>query len=347
MLRYIAIFSIFFMVGCGGCQEDKPLSKIEIKEESKQLVISFERMDRDLFAADFSQPDLACQQLYQKYGNFFCHLVENDLLLAGCRSDSLPILMKNFVTFHDITETNKEIQAVFTDDKIEPFNRELTGAMQRWNHFFPDAVVPKVIYYQSAWNSSIAVTDSVLGISLDCFLGSHHPVTENLAPEFFPRYKKDGMDPQFLVADAVKGWVSAKLARWYEGKDLLAELVFYGKLMYISEALIPECPDSTLMNWTSEQTEWADKHEWDVWTQLANEKVLYQTRPYEINKWFLDGPFTGANKIPQNSPPQLGVWMGWRIVRDYMLAHPELSPAALLAEKNNQLILSSFRPKRN
>jgi hypothetical protein len=338
---------MLFMVGCGGCHEDKPLQNIELSPETVSLEIKFHRFDIDLFAADFSNPAAACQQLYHKYGSFFCRFIEQDLLLAACNSDSVGPLLKPFVYNPDIVETHREIQRVFTDEKISKLNEVLSASLQRWHHFFPDSIVPEVIYYQSAWNSNIASTDSVLAISLDSYLGAQNKITKQLSPDAFPAYKKQNMEEKYILADAMKGMVSQEFQKYYSKKDLLNELIFYGKLVYIAEALAPEIPDSVMMSWSTDQLLWAEKHEWKTWQAIANEKVMFQSKSFDINKWFADGPFTGANGIPQDSPPQLGVWLGWKIVRHYMLAHPELTLQDLLNETDNSKILGAFKPNRS
>ncbi len=337
---------MFCIIGCGGCEEDKPLQKVEIKPEAQQLNVVFERFDNDLFGTDLSQPDSATQFLYHKYGSFYCDFIEADLRLAPCQSPKVGKLLVPFVQNKEILETRTEVQKIFDDKKIESITSEMTDAMRKWHHYFPDSLVPKIIYYQSAWNSNIAATDSVIGISLDSYLGKKHKITQQLSPEIFPAYKKSNMDERFITADAVKGWIAFKSRHYYKTKDLLSELIFYGKLMYISEALAPNIADSTMMSWSARQMKWAEENEWNVWKTLANEKVMFQNKSVEINKWFNDGPFTGANGVPQDSPPQLGVWFGWKIVRQYMQANPTITPQQLLLETDSQKILSAYKPKR-
>jgi hypothetical protein len=73
---------------------------------------------------------------------------------------------------------------------------------------------------------------------------------------------------------------------------------------------------------------------------------MYQSKSFEINKWFADGPFTGSEGVPQESPPQLGVWLGWSMVRQYMEKNPAITMTQLLAEKDYQKILSAYTPRR-
>jgi len=337
---------MFCMLGCGGCEQDTPLQKVEIKPEAKKLSVQIQRFDNDLFHSDFSVPDSALHLLRKKYGSFYCDFIEKDLMLAPCNDPQVGQLLLPFLQNKDILETRSEIHKIFPQEKINSIDASLTNALQRWHHYFPDSLVPKVIYYQSAWNSNISTTDSAIGISLDCYLGKKNKITQQLSPEVFPNYKKSNMDEKYLLADAIKGWAAYKCRHYYKPKDMLSELVFYGKLMYLSEALIPDVPDSLLMSWSTRQLDWAEKNEWNVWKTLANEKIMFGTKSFEINKWFLDGPFTGASGLPQDCPPQLGVWFGWKIVRQFMNDHPELTPQQLLLENDSRKILSSYKPKR-
>ncbi len=347
MMRYYVIFFLFFILGCGGNEQTKPLKQVEISQEAKQLNISFYHFDDDLFALDFSQADSATQLLYQKYGSFYCDFIESDLRLAPCHDPQVGNLLRPFVENKDILEARAEIKRQFTPEQFARLDESLSDALRKWNHYFPDSLVPRVIYYQSAWNTQVAATDSTIGISLDCYLGKKNPITQQLPPELFPNYMKANMESEYLVADAIKGWIAFKSRHLYKPKDLLTEMVFYGKMMYLSEALMPDLPDSTLMSWSTAQWQWAEKNEWNVWKTIANEKVMFQTKPFEINKWFNDGPFTGAQGVPQQSPPQLGVWFGWKIVRQYMQAHPEITPQQLWIESDARKILSSYKPNRN
>jgi len=73
---------------------------------------------------------------------------------------------------------------------------------------------------------------------------------------------------------------------------------------------------------------------------------MFGTSVPKNKKWFEFAPFTNAENIPQDSPPQLGIYMGWQIVKAYMEDHPELSPADLLKEADAQKILKAYKPKK-
>jgi len=340
------VFIMLFIVACG-CNDEKPLQKIELKEEARSIEISVASFDRDLFGGDFSQPSALTDSLRAQYGAFYCGFVEDDIRIAACASDSTGVLLYSFVSDPQIAETHRAVESLYTTEKRVSIAAELQESVRRWHHFFPDSIVPGIVFYQSAWNRSIATTDNAIGIALDCYLGSEHPITQKLSPDLFPQYIKNNMDERYIQADAVKGFAAWKSRGYYVQKDLLSELIFYGKVMYLAEALAPDIPDSTMMSWSSEQWSWAIGAEKEIWKTMANEKVMYRSKPFEINKWFADGPFTAAAGVPQESSPQLGVWIGWNIVRQYMQRNPEIPLSALLAETDLQKILSSYVPGKS
>lgn len=337
------IFGMLFIAVCG-CDDEKPLKKIEITPEAAEINVKSSSFDIDLFACDFSQSQQCTARLRSAYGTFFCGFVEDDLRLAACASDSVDRLLSVFVHDPQIAQTHEAVMAAFPIEKRESLTNSFAEVVRRWHHFFPQKPIPEIIYYCSAWNRSIATTDSIIGIALDCYLGANHEITQKLSPDIFPGYVKENMDERYIIADAVKGFSAWNARSIYQQKDLLSELLFYGKIMYVAEALAPDLADSTLMNWNTRQWQWALAGEENVWKTLANEKTMYQSKPFEINKWFADGPFTSVTGIPQQSAPQLGVWMGWNIIRSYMKKYPDTSLEALLQETDNQRLLSAYVP---
>jgi hypothetical protein len=342
----LRVFILLFIVACG-CNDEKPLQKIELAEEASLLKVSVHSFDRDLFDGDFSQPKKVADSLRSHYGDFFCGFVEDDIRIAACTSDSVGLLLNTFVNDPHIAETHRAVMTTFTDDKREAITADLQESVRRWHHFFPDSIIPGIIFYQSAWNRSIATTDSVIGIALDCYLGPDHAITQKLSPDFFPQYMKNNMDERYIQADAVKGFAAWKARGYYQPKDLLSELIFYGKVMYLAEALAPDISDSLMMSWSSEQWLWAKGAEKEIWKTIANEKVMYRSKPFEINKWFADGPFTSAAGVPQESAPQLGAWIGWNIVRQYMKRNPDVSLQSMLTERDLQKILAAYVPGKS
>lgn len=324
--------------------DSNPLKQVDVSKSN--INVTFERFDREVFNADFSQPAVAGQQLYQKYGNFYCDYIEYILEAAPCQPDSNFAALEGFVKFQNMAAIYKDIQSKFPDNKIESFNVQFTDALRRYHHFFPSEVIPRVVYMHSGLNFSAFSTDSIIAVGLDFYLGPQDSLVQ-LFP--FPLYFKEDMREDYLVVNSMKDFCWAYCNEKDSLKtatDLLSSIVHHGKVMYMMDALLPEVADSTKMNWSSQQSEWANASFYNIWMQLANEKVLFSNKTIDNRKWVDYGPFTNAPGIPQDSPTQLGIWIGWKMVRDFAEANPDKNPLQIIQEPDPQKFLTAFKKPR-
>lgn len=339
---FIALLALVF----SSC-EDNPVKKVDISNDQVQLTSS--RFDRELFAADFSNPAAARQQLYQKYGSWFCDYIEVILAAAPCSPDSNFLALQSFVDFPDMRALQREIEKCHPQSAIDTYDSEFQKALSYHHHYFPQAPTPKVVYMNSGFNFSAYSTDSIISVGLDFFLGPEDSIMKLLPTELFPVYMRKDMDPKYLVVNTIKDFCWSKANKFLSNdpqQELLKIIVHQGKVMYMCDALLPFAADSLKMNWSPEETQWAADHEWNVWKELANDKVLFGKKPNENKKWIDFGPFTNAANIPNDSPPQLGIWIGWQMVRAYMKDHPEVTLDQLLAEQDATKILKSYKPSK-
>ncbi len=340
ILPYFFLLTVATLVSC----ETNPLKQVDVSDSPVE--ITFERFDREVFGADFSQPAAAGQQLYRKYGDFYCDYIEYILQAAPCQPDSNFGALQGFVTFQNMVAIYQDIQKKFPDEKIQTINASFTDALKRYHHFFPKEILPRVVYMHSGLNFSAFSTDSIIAVGLDFYLGPEDSLVQ-LFP--FPLYFKEDMREDYLVVNSIKdfcwAYCNEKDSLRLE-KDLLSSMIHHGKVMYMMDALMPEAADSTKMNWSATQYAWAENAYYNIWMALANEKVLFGTKPVDNKKWVDYGPFTNAPGIPQESPPQLGIWIGWKMVRDYAAAHPDLSVEQLIAQSDPQAFLTAFKKPR-
>jgi hypothetical protein len=152
------------------------------------------------------------------------------------------------------------------------------------------------------------------------------------------------MDPKYLTVNVIKDWSNRKLYQDIEGENLLENLIYYGKIMYLVDAMVPSTPDSIKMNWNAQEIQWCKENEFKIWKELAaDQATLYSDEAFEVKKWITDGPFTSG--LPQESPGMVGVWMGWQMVRDHHRRFPESSLKEILSTDATD-ILRSYNPKK-
>jgi uncharacterized protein YjaZ len=160
-----------------------------------------------------------------------------------------------------------------------------------------------------------------------------------------PQYMYKNMKPEQVVPQAVKGWLQSMYETDTKRDNLLEYMVFEGKLLYATDALLREAPDSIKIGFTPDAMEWCNTYEARIWAHLVDQELLYSTEYMNINKWINQAPFVAG--IPKDSPGRLGQWVGWQIVRSYMKNNPELSMLQLMENQNAQDILarSNYKPK--
>ena len=331
-LLFTSLFALLFL----GCKEnvlDVDVSEIAIELKSQ-------RLDQAFFNADFSNPDSSNAKLYGEFGPFYKVYLEEILKVGPVENGESLTIAADFCRDYYMKQAYDEIQLVH-NPKMEAYHNELTLAFQHFKYHFPDHQVPRIIYYHSGFNYGVFSMDSTVAVGLEWFLGKDNSITKNLP---FPLYRQEKMQSQYLVANVLKDWSNKTIYREIAGENLLESLVYYGKIMYLVDACMPATPDSIKMNYSSSQMNWCVENEFNIWKELASDQsILYDTKPFEINKWVSDGPFTAG--LPQESPGMVGIWVGWMMVRDYHQRFPESSIQEVL-EQDASEILRSYNPKK-
>ena len=343
-MRYFLAFLICTTLLLTSCEND-PLKSLDVSEE--KIAFKSSRFDQKLFNVDFSNALAARQQLYQEYGEFLCDYMEVILGAARCKPDSAFLALRPFVKDPYIIALQKEINKVHSNQEIAQYDEGFADALKHWRHYFPDSLVPNIIYMNSGLNFSVYCTDENIAVGLDFFLGANDSITKLLPVNLFPNYFKEDMDPRFVVINSVKDFC------WHQcnknggnlpDSDLLEIIIQQGKVMYLLDALVPQAQDSTKMNWRKDQLEWAQQNEFNVWKKMAKQDVLFSKDGVQNLKWIDFAPFTNVEAVPQDSPPQLGIWLGWNIVRAYMKQHKEVTLSDLIKDKDAQKILAAYKP---
>ena len=153
------------------------------------------------------------------------------------------------------------------------------------------------------------------------------------------------MTPQNVPIDYVLGWMMTEFPRNAEKKDLLNEMVYNGKLLYLLDALMPDKADTLKIAYSGKQLSWCKQNEFNMWAYFVQKKTLYETNPAEIIKFTGEGPFTAA--FNKESPSRVGNYIGWMIVRNYMKRQPKTTLEDLMAQKDAQKLLNQSHYKPN
>lgn len=336
----LIIFSILicclFLVSCTDKQrkDDIDLDKIDIK-------INTVRLEKELFGVQPDSLQVLHESLANKYGAFYKYYIENVLSIGQVSHPSVGYSLKSFVTDKNIKELYGFTIKSFSD--INNINAELTNGFKRVKHYFPRMTIPDVFTYISGFQYAVIVTDSALGIGLDMYLGKNFPHYTGLG---FPMYKVAKMEGAYIPADAIKAWLLTEFEMEASEKNLLSHIIYYGKIMYVLDGLLPEVADTLKMGFTEKQLTWCEKNEFNIWAHFVDNRLLYSTDNKSIIAYMNEGPFTTG--LPKESPAQIGVWLGRQIVRVYMEKNQKVTLSELMTNAKPQDILfrSKYKPGR-
>jgi hypothetical protein len=221
---------------------------------------------------------------------------------------------------------------------LVPLEKDLTLAFKHWLYYFPDKPVPYVYSYISGYNQSVVTADKILGIGLDKYLGSGCIFYRQLE---IPRFARFRMQKDFIITDCMTAWAITEFEYNDSVNNVISNMVYNGKIMYLLDALLPGVHDSLKIAFTGKQIEWCKLNEKKMWTLLVEKKLLFSDDYMEIKRLFTEGPFTTT--FSNDSPSRTGIWMGWQIIKSYMKHNPEVTIQQLMNDRNYMEIFNSAK----
>ncbi len=330
----VAVLFVNFLTQCRHNVLDIDTSKIEMEP------IVFKRLDKDVFLLTPENANQKMQEYQGKYSTFYTRYVSS-ILNNGGQMDSLySQTLLRFINNKDIHTAYTDLTKTYSDNDIELLGDDMTEVIKRFKVFFPKRKTPKqYVTFMSGFHYNIVYVDSTLGIGLDMFLGENNMFYSMMQ---LPKFRTRTMNKEHVLSSAVRGWVITEFDNADPVNNLLNHMIFYGKIFYVCDALMPDVQDSIKMGYTTAQMNYLDKYEKNVWGFFVTDNKLYDNDMKLVSEFTSDGPFTRA--ISKECPPRVAMWLGRQIVKSYM-EHNEVSLEDLMNEKDAQKILSKSKYK--
>lgn len=232
-----------------------------------------------------------------------------------------------------------ETDSVFGD--LQDIKVQFEDAFKRIKYYYPEFNPPKIQFVFTGLTHDMYVSDSLIIIGLDYYLGndaSYRPV--NIPDYILKRYRKENIVPNSLLL------LSEKYNKIdIRDKTLLGEMVFYGKAFYFSKQMLPCVPDSIFLGYSPKEMKDIFGGQEIIWANFIQNEVLFDTNHHIKDKFIAERPKTF--EIGENCPGRIGRWIGWEIVKDYMENNPESYLPELMKNSNSRIIFerSGFKPR--
>jgi hypothetical protein len=327
------------------CQTTPSDPAPDVKHIDIQLKIN--RFEQDFFALDTSDIASGLKKLQTTYGEFadiyFTRIVPAfDPRIAANGPEAY---IKGFISHPEIQKLNAICSEKYKD--FDPWEKAFVQTFKYLRHYFPDIPTPELTTFISEYSLGCFIyKEQSLAIGLDFFLGADYPY-QKFNPENpnFSQYLTRTFNDEHLVLKTLLPLV-ADLAGPPPGEKLLDHIIHNGKQLLVLEKLLPQVPDSILMEVTSAQAEWLSSNEKNIWAFFLSEDLLYNSDWQKIRKYVEYSP--GSPGMPAEAPGRTGNWIGWQIAKAYLKKYPSTTLPALLALNDSQEFLrrSGYKPPR-
>jgi len=304
-----------------------------------EVDLEIRRFELDLFSVNLDSIEASVPGFYERYGEFFDLYNFRIIKIGGANQVTYPDYLRSFLTDYLNNQVYMETMQVFPD--LGNLEQVLTDAFKRYKYHFPDMEVPQVYSFVSRFNQSIVTAGGILAIGLDNYLGNDCPYYPRLG---LHQYQIQLMFPAKIPSDCMMGWGMTEFEYDDSVDNVLSNMIYLGKMACFTKWMLPEEPDSLIMGFSAGQMNFCRNNEAQMWEYLVENRTLFETGRMNIQKYTGNGPFT--RDFTPESPARASVWLGWRIVEEYLRRNPQVSLKDLMEDDDYQkiLTLSKYNP---
>ncbi len=231
----------------------------------------------------------------------------------------------------------QQVKAIYGNGEV--IQGQFEDAFKRIKYYYPEFRTPKIQTIVSGFGNDIYLSDSLIIIGLDYYLGEQG----KYKPDLF-QYILDRMTPAHLVPSIVM-FMSNNFNKSNMGQRTMAdEMVFFGKAYHFTKKVMPCTADNLIAGYTQKELLDSEVSEEYIWSYFIQNELLYDKNTMSITKFVNERP--SIPEIDPNCPGRIGRWLGWRIVQQYA-ENNETDLVALMNTANAKAILmqSKYKPQ--
>ncbi len=231
-----------------------------------------------------------------------------------------------------------DTRQVFGD--MSELKRELKEAFTNIKYYYPDFQLPRIQTVITGLESDIFVSDSLIIIGLDYYLGAQARYKPNMYEYMQRRYQKNFIVPSILLLYGIDESINKTNL---DDRTVLADMIAYGKTYYFAKQMLPCVADSVFIGYTKEEMEGSRANSDLIWKRLVQDEVFYATSHLVKQKYVSERPKT--LEVGEKCPGRIATWVGWEVVKKYMSEHKNISLPQLMANPNANEIFQQSRYK--
>ncbi|GAC1417364.1 MAG: gliding motility lipoprotein GldB [Flavisolibacter sp.] len=342
IMRLLSISLLaLFVLSCKNYKSKPDISGIKIN-------VQLQRFDQDFFSIDTNNIENSIKQLYKKYPSFLPLYFEffspiNFIVRQQGKTYSTAFLEY----YHNIKPLYDSVQAKYKD--VSSFKTQLENQLRYVKYYFPYFKNPAIFTTVESLNPENAQEiygalyfRDTLALSLQMFLGKDFSAYD---PTQYFDYLRRRFEPPYMVPNSIRAIAESIYPDTSQTASLLEQMIEKGKLWYMMENFMPDVPDSLITGFSGKQLRWCKENEGNIWGYITKNTDIYTVDTEIIQNYIGEAPFT-QGMPEQQSPGNIGQWVGWQIVKKYALKNPSVSLQKVLETPATKLFQTSqYKPK--
>lgn len=324
---------IIVLIIFAGCANDSKRHKNGIQH--KEIVI--ERFDKDFQEYLQDKGAVAKEQLISKYPILLSAF--GKVIVNNSETGTPGFFRSLDKYFSDTTLLKIYSDALKKFDNVEKIENELTVANEHLWDIYPGKQLPRFSMHVSGFKQNVIVTDSIISLSIDKYLGADYPIYK----DYFYDYQRAQMRPEFVTRDCLRAYIISNLLPDSKTQDLVSAMIREGKCLYLISQLLPDTDPENLIGYNGKQIKWCKTNERAVWRGTIERKFLYNSEYLIISKYMDESSYTSL--ISPLCPGKIGSWIGLQIVESFVAKNPKVAiPEVLRMDEHSLFQLSKYNP---
>ena len=338
MKKLLPILLLISITACNNRNNAPDVSHIKID-------LKTERFEQAFFNIDSNNTKAGLAQLQQKYPTFLPLFVTNVLGL-GPISDSNSLVYDGTKRFLHLNQVvYKQSQDLYKN--FSSTAKELEDGFRYVKHYFPAYNVPAIITTVGPMDALAPMSnnepspnylgENFLAIGLQFYLGKEFSIYNDpgYISSVAPLYRSARFSKEYIAGDVFKLVIDDLFPDSSSRYPLIERFIEKGKRLYLLQQFLPNSNDTLLIGYTGKQLEWCKENERSMYNFFIQQNLLFEIDPALTQNFTTDGPTTQG--MPEQSPGNIGAFLGWEIVKAYMQKKPSVTLAQLMRTSNKNI----------
>lgn len=318
-----------------------------------KVSLEVKRFEQDFFQMDTTHLIASLSKLQQKYPTFLQDYFINILGLAP-NTDTLSTDMARLQQFlRDYRPIYEASQNTFTSMKST--EDELRESLQFVKYYFPHYKTPETLItyigpMDASFEASLGaysdiISNAGLATGLQLHLGADYSMYHSeMGQALYPVYISRRFIPHNIAVNSIKNIIDDLYPERRVGKTLIEQMVEKGKRLYVLDQCMPHTADTLKIGYTAAQLKGCFDNEGRIWNFFISNQLLLSKDPGQIKSYISEGPKTV--ELGEGSPGNIGLFVGWQIVKKFMNNKAEMDLSTLLQTDPRKIFEESkYRPK--